>query len=103
VWDHAGYTFTAVGAVGQNVNAQGHITVNASFGSGSYSYAFSKVSGYGNLFNPSGDQATVAYGSTITAAPQTYAGVFKCVITDTVYGATQTIQVTVNFDFNSNI
>lgn len=75
--------------------AQGHIVVNASYGSGSYSYAFSKVSGYGSINSTSGNSATVSF--THTGTYNDFYGTFQCVITDTVYGATQTISCQVEF------
>ena len=76
---------------------------NGTYGSGSFSYAFSKVSGYGNLAGASGNSMSVnltekaPVGSTTT----TYSGVFQCVVTDTVYNVTMTIQITVYFQFSN--
>ena len=82
---------------------------NGTYGSGSFSYAFSKVSGYGNLAGSSGNSMSVnltekvPLGSTtpVGSTTTTYSGVFQCVVTDTVYNVTMTIQITVYFHFSN--
>ena len=78
---------------------------NGTYGSGSFSYAFSKVSGYGNLAGSTGNEMMVNLTEKAPAGsqPTTYSGVFQCVVTDTVYNVTMTIQLTVYFQFyNTN-
>ncbi len=38
----------------------------------------------------------------VGSIPVTYQGVFQCIVTDTVYGSSQTIQITVTFSFSNN-
>ena len=38
----------------------------------------------------------------VSSSGTSYQGVFQCVVTDTVYNSTQTIQITVTFNFNNN-
>lgn len=78
---------------------------NGTYGSGSFSYAFSKVSGYGNLAGSSGNSMSVNLTEKAPSGsnPVTYSGVFQCVVTDTVYNSSMTIQITVYFSFyNTN-
>ncbi len=99
VFTAASYTFTATGAVGSNQTASGSIAVTAQYGSGSYTYAWSKVSGYGTIGASTTASANVSLTATVKSS---YSGVFQCTVTDAVYGSTMTVQVTVTFDYVSN-
>jgi hypothetical protein len=67
------------------------IIVIAHFGSGNYSYSFSKVSGVGAITSVTANDASVQLNQ---GGRGSYSGVFQCVVTDNVYGATQTVQCT---------
>lgn len=93
------------GAAGSLVTASGSVYANGTYGSGSFSYAFSKVSGYGNLVGSTANELLVNLSEKAPAGskPVSYSGVFQCVVTDTVYNVTMTIQLTVYFQFyNTN-
>lgn len=68
------------------------ITVVAQFGSGSYTYSFSKVSGFGSVISVTGANADIQLGAGGRGA---HTGVYQCVVTDAVYLSTQTVQCTV--------
>jgi hypothetical protein len=71
----------------------GTITVAVTGGSGSFTYAFSKVSGSGTLSGSSGNQATVT-----GLLHQTVSATFQCIVTDTVTGMQMTCSCTVTFE-----
>lgn len=101
----ASIQFNALGPGGTSKTASGNVWANGQYGSGSFSFAFSKVSGYGNLASVSSNEMSVNLSATIptkSGGSVTYSGVFQCIVTDTVYGSSQTIQITVNFTFNNN-
>ena len=103
MWGQSSYLFAVAGAKGSTQTASGSISVTASYGSGNYSYAFSKVSGYGNVGSVyPANVLAVSWSAVIPSISTNYVGTYQCIITDNIYGSSQTIQVNVSFEFDNN-
>lgn len=93
------------GAGGTQGTASGTLYADAQYGSGSFTYAFSKVSGYGQITGYTSNSVSLSLQETIPTTggkTNTYSGVFRVVVTDTVYSVTQTLDLTVNFQYTNN-
>lgn len=85
---------------GSSCTARITLIVNASGGSGNYSYSWSKVSGPENISDsPSGNQFQVTWTA---AADNGQSTQIKCITTDNVYGTTYTDQYTIYWSISSN-
>jgi hypothetical protein len=98
-WSEASYTFYVGGPKGSTQTCYGTIVANCSYGSGSYSFAFSKISGDGNVGAQTGNQLAVNFTGTIPPTSIQHTGIYQVTVTDNVYGTNMSVQVTVNFVF----
>lgn len=80
-------------------SAQQTLQVVAQYGSGNYSYSWSKITGPSTSINPSGSQCQVSWTA---ATDNNQTTTMQCVTTDNVYGTTYTAQYTISWSISSN-